>query len=404
METGEASFRFRSSLVMSTAGLRSTRRAFASPPVVRTAQPAPPEKWPHPLAAGSLAPLLRGLLRRNGYRWRNVDVRLLSRLVASCVPGIGFRAWERASPQMRAALRTPPRPPLFVIGHWRSGTTHLHNLLVRDRQFGYCSTAHVASSGAFLTLPQFIRRHLRGTIPQRRPMDEMDFTWTGPQEEEFALARLGEQSFYHCFFFPRRAEEIFSRSVLLEDGEQARQRWKRDYDTLLRRLSYAEGGRMMCLKNPANTARVRSLLELYPDAKFVFVVREPEQVFRSMRQMWQAMTGLYSLTGETLADVDETVLSCYERLMRRYLDDRDAIPAGRLVEVRYEELRSQPLAAVERIYSGLDVAGLDRALPEMKEYLDGQSQYRTNRHELSHADRDTLRDRWSFAFDAWGYR
>lgn len=393
---------------MSTIRLQPARRdglrsSTVPRPEAAGPQSEPPTKWPHPLAAGNLAPLLRNLLRRNGYRWRRLDPLGLARLVGSCVPGVGFRIWEQVSPQMREAQRTPLKPPLFLIGHWRSGTTHLHNLLVRDRQFGYCSTAHVASSGSFLTVPQFIRQHLQGAIPQRRPMDEMDFTWTGPQEEEFSMARLCEQSFYHCFFFPRRAGEIFSRNVMFDDGDRTRDLWKRQYETLLRRLSYAEGGRTLCLKNPANTARIRTLLELYPEAKFVFIVRDPEQVFRSMRQMWRAMTWLYSLTGEPLYDDDETVLSFYERVMRQYLADRDAIPAGRLVEVHYEELRSQPLAVIEHIYRSLDLADFDRARPEMRAYLDEQSQYRTNTHFLSEAERIALRERWAFAYDAWGY-
>src|SRR3712207_6546804 len=29
------------------------------------------------------------------------------------------------------------KSPVFILGHWRSGTTHLHNLLCVDRQFAY---------------------------------------------------------------------------------------------------------------------------------------------------------------------------------------------------------------------------------------------------------------------------
>jgi hypothetical protein len=181
-------------------------------------------------------PLLRNLMRRNGYRWRSIDPLLGARLVASCVPGVPFRWRERLSRRMRAALQTPLQPPLFLLGHWRSGTMHLHNLLVCDSQFGYCSTAHVASSGAFLTVPNWVCRALRRRVPTRRPMDNVDFGWESPQEEDLALARLCELSFFHCFFFPERAEEIFRQAVLME-CPAAQKRWKQQYDRLLRRLS-----------------------------------------------------------------------------------------------------------------------------------------------------------------------
>jgi hypothetical protein len=31
------------------------------------------------------------------------------------------------------------KQPLFILGHWRSGTTHLHNLLATDEPFAYPS-------------------------------------------------------------------------------------------------------------------------------------------------------------------------------------------------------------------------------------------------------------------------
>ena len=59
-----------------------------------------------------------------------------------------------------AAIRaTQPQPPLFILGIWRSGTTHLHNLLARDARFAYpeqlrgALSAHVSDARSWFNAP-----------------------------------------------------------------------------------------------------------------------------------------------------------------------------------------------------------------------------------------------------------
>src|SRR5690242_6859225 len=45
-----------------------------------------------------------------------------------------FAAWENLR-YRQSIYATEIEPPLFILGIWRSGTTHLHNLLAQDDRF-----------------------------------------------------------------------------------------------------------------------------------------------------------------------------------------------------------------------------------------------------------------------------
>ena len=81
--------------------------------------------------------------------------------------------------------------PIFVIGHWRSGTTLLHELLVLDERHTYSDTYACFTPQHFLVSGWFLRPLLKVLLPRRRPMDNMAAGWDRPQEDEFALCNMG---------------------------------------------------------------------------------------------------------------------------------------------------------------------------------------------------------------------
>src|SRR5687768_2134430 len=94
------------------------------------------------------------------------------------------------------------RAPVFILGHWRSGTTLLHELLVRDPRHGYPNTCQCFNPCHFLLTEQLVRRYFQWVLPSRRIMDNMAVGWGRPQEDEFALALLGAPSPYLTIAFP----------------------------------------------------------------------------------------------------------------------------------------------------------------------------------------------------------
>lgn len=361
------------------------------------------QKIPHSLTGCSTSLILKLFLRHG---LRPSAIRKWGRWLGLSLPsplGVPLRWQEVLSHRRREALQTDPAPPVFVIGHWRSGTTHLHNLLTQDPQFGYLTMRHCITADAFLTMPEWINRLLARKMPESRPVDGVAMGWDVPQEEEFALERTTDLSYNHCYLFPDRAEEIFRRCVTFDAGPEFGLTWMCQYDHLLRRLSYDQSGKTLCLKNPPNTARIEQLRGLYPDARFVYIVRHPEHVFRSTRKMWQTVTRLLGLTAAPPEQLDANFLLFYELLLKRYLALRAAIPEGHLVEVKFEDLDEQPVSTIERIYSELHLEGFDRAKPRVIEYVESLKDFQKNPHSLHENDRRTVRNRWGFAYDEWGY-
>jgi len=95
------------------------------------------------------------------------------------------------------------KPPIFIIGHWRSGTTYLHNLLTKDPQFGYVTTLQAFFPNSFIS-KNFFKMITKKSMKETRPGDNVEIDSNSPQEEEFALANLFPFGFYNSLYFPKK--------------------------------------------------------------------------------------------------------------------------------------------------------------------------------------------------------
>src|SRR5258706_5162581 len=113
-------------------------------------------------------------------------------------------------------------------------------------------------------------------VPLERPMDNMVWPMDAPQEEELPLAKATPYGFYVRFLFPRKAQHLFNRHVLLDGAHDGVARsFRRQFRRLLQVATIHAGGRPLVLKNPVNTARIRLLLEMFPNARVVHIHRSP---------------------------------------------------------------------------------------------------------------------------------
>jgi hypothetical protein len=252
---------------------------------------------------------------------------------------------------------------------------------------------------------RWLKPLLAAVVPAKRPMDNMVWPVDAPQEDEIPLAKLTPYSFYMRTLFPMESADLFRRYVLLDGAPPGMTREiSAKYRRILQVATLSAGGRRLVLKNPVNTARIRLLRELFPGAKFVHIVRCPYQVFASTVHLHTQVLPMTTLQRVPRAPSRPIILSIYEDMMRRYLDDRDALPPGTVVDVRYEDLVRDPLGELRRIYDTLDLGGFAMAEPAMRAYVDAQRGYEKNRlDELSEQDRRDVTERWAFAFRAFGY-
>ena len=103
-------------------------------------------------------------------------------------------------------------------------------------------------------------------------------------------------------------------------------------------------------------------------------------------------------------DFSDFVITKYKALMEQYLKDRTLIPEGNLAEVKYEDLISDPLGEMERIYAALGLSGWENGGKQaMVEYLSTLSDFRKNTFEPDHAAMERISQAWRFAFEEWNY-
>ncbi len=312
-------------------------------------------------------------------------------------------AWSSEAVYGRQRRRTPlTHPPLFVLGHWRTGTTLLHELLVQDPRFIYPTTYDCMAPRHFLLSARLLGRWLGWMIPKTRPMDEMAFGFERPQEDEFALMNLGVGSPYLEWAFPNRPFHT-DYLTLQKLPADKRRRWLAALDWFMRRQNLKNPAARIVCKSPGHTARVRMLLELYPDARFVHIVRDPRAVIPSAIRTWTRMNDAVSLQIRRERPLEEHVFEMFELMYERFEQERALIPDENFYELRYEDLVADPLPQLEAIYQRLKLGDFETARPAVAKYLDGVKSYRPNKWDLEDRLIDKIRSRCAEYLRRYGY-
>jgi len=292
--------------------------------------------------------------------------------------------------------------PIFVVGHWRSGTTLLHELLALDDRLTYPRTYDCFSPNHFLVSSRWMKWWLRALLPRRRGIDNMALGLDRPQEDEFALCNLGLPSPYLGLAFPNRAE--LWAEWLDFDGVAPREleRWKRGFVWFLKCLTLRDD-KPVVLKSPTHTARIRTLLELFPRARFVHIVRDPYVVFPSTIHLTKTLSRREGLQVPRHEGLEDRVFETFNRLYAAFDRDRPLLSDSQFCEVRYEELVADPVGQMERVYDRLALDDFDHVRPAVERYAHQQRDYPTNRYEISVQTRDEITRRWGWFAERYGY-
>ncbi|MCP4381295.1 MAG: sulfotransferase [Hyphomicrobiales bacterium] len=300
---------------------------------------------------------------------------------------------------------TEVRPPVFIIGHWRTGTTLLHELLDADPGLAAPTSYQCMFPSTFLATQGLVGRWTKGMLPATRPFDNMSFGHDRPQEDEFALLNSGLGTPYATLAFPRH-DPVGLRYVDLADlDETKRRRWEAGYLAVIRRFQLGHDRRLV-LKSPVHAARIPTLLRLFPDARFIFTARDPFEIFTSHVRTVKVMAanqGLHNPIPANDSWVKAYVLDMFERLFDAYERDRDLIPSGRLAELRYEDLTVDPLGRLQALYRELDLGDFELARPSLAANLDERKGYKRNVHWIDDVDRAVVAERWGRYRERFGY-
>ncbi len=294
-------------------------------------------------------------------------------------------------------------PPIFVLGHWRSGTTLMHELLHLDDRFASPNTYQCFAPWHFLLSEPWMRRFGNFLLPDKRPMDNMKANWSLPQEDEFALMILGAATPYYWLAFPQHAvpnmDSLGSHSFQPKDLK----RWKFVIDWFFRALTY-HTGKPLIIKSPPHTGRIGILAEMYPEAKFIHMVRDPRKLYPSTMKLWRALSETQGLQCRPNDEaIHRFVIDAIHRMYDSFELDRQKIPANRIIDVHYETLVADPMSTVARIYEQLEIGNSEFVLQKIAERSQADKEYRVNEHASSDELEKIIQRDWSSYAKLYGY-
>lgn len=244
------------------------------------------------------------------------------------------------------------QPPVFILGHWRSGTSFLQGLVCRDNRmasntiFGSLFPECLYLTEAWLKpVLNFICRTFKIQYSiQRVPMD------LGlPAETDMTLCSLcSEESYTWGQLFPKRFDDWIDKTVLRNN-----ETWIRDYDYFIRKLSLKHRGKRIVVKSPGDTGRVDMLLRQYPKALFIYIQRDAEAVFSSNVYFWRVLQREVSLQQIPEDRINEMIRANYERIVSRYMEQKHLIPTNQIAEIQFDELVKDPEGQLKIAYQKL---------------------------------------------------
>ena len=280
-------------------------------------------------------------------------------------------------------------PPIFILGHWRTGTTLLHELMICDERFGFPTTYECLAPNHFLLTEGLVTRWLNFLAPSRRPMDNMRAGFDRPQEDEFALCMLGVGSPYLTIAFPNHGPIDEDYLDLEKLSPSKLRRWKRALKHFLLRITHKSGKRLV-LKSPPHTARIKVLMHMFPGAIFIHIVRDPYVVFPSTVNLWRTLYQTHGLQTPTCAGLEEQVLQTFLRMHERLQEGKQALDPRQFYELRYEDLTKDPIVEMKKIFDHLQLGGYEQYLPRLQAYLATIKDYETNKYQLTDGQRAAI--------------
>jgi len=293
--------------------------------------------------------------------------------------------------------------PIFILGYYRSGTTYLQRLFIQDKNLGYQNVFQSA-------LPELTLGFERLLIPVlslisnllriKNDFHKIPFTWDFPGEEDVALTGLTfEESVNWGNLFPNSYFDFYEKFAWSESEYLAK--WTNNYCYWLKKLSIRNKGKRLVLKSPPNTARIGILLNLFPNAKFVCIHRDPFQVYSSNQRFWRILDKYYSLQSISEENINGIILKSFNRTMNGYHQMKEKIPENNLFEITYESLAQDPYNRFKEIYQQLNVGDFKQIDHRVRNFVESTRSYPSITYKHSKDEQKIIRENWDPHIKFW---
>ena len=313
-----------------------------------------------------------------------------------------FRWFERAFVLPRARKQNPAEV-VFIIGHWRGGTTFLHNLMCQAANASFVTTYQTVFPN-FMGSKWLFRAVMKAIMPDKRPSDNVKLSVDFPQEEEFAFSGANPHSYYRYMYFPKNYQEYYDEATQQKGlNNEEKEAFIGNYKDILHKALLNKPGEILIIKNPVNTARIKMLHREYPNAKWIHIYRNPYTVFKSTLKFFKQL--LPTLWFESVSDefIEKMILNTYVRLYRDYDIALKDIPDLHLVELKFEDFEQDPIGNLKSIYEKLGLSDFEKSRDRFELYIKSQKSYQKNKYEMSQEMIALVNAHWGEYVERWGY-
>lgn len=291
------------------------------------------------------------------------------------------------------------KAPIFIVGHPRSGTTYFHDSLneidslVASRMID-CLYPFMNKYFKFLLVPI-----LEKVLPETRLMDKMAVSWDSPQEEEFGMELMNGYTSVGFLFAPHARKMILDKYILL-NSPSAKKKWQRAHLKFAQKIQSINKGKTLVFKSPSNTAKILEILEIYPDAKFIHIVRNPLDVIPSTLHLYQRILPEFSLQNETNFDLTSYVYDYYSDVMGKFLNTKGKLNRNQFFELKYEDFVEQPITLLKTAFNQLEInADLDKLRP----FFDSRKNFSKNKFEIENSLEEDIKTNCALIFNHYQY-
>lgn len=294
--------------------------------------------------------------------------------------------------------------PVFILGHWRSGTTFVHNVFACDKHFGYNTTYQTIFPNIMLFGQPFFKKCMHLLMPHKRPTDNLELDVDLPQEEEFALANMMPYSYYNFWFLPNHTMEYCDRFLTFEKATP--EEYKTYQDTFMKLIKISllnTNGQQFLSKNPPHTAHIKMLLEIFPNAKFIYLMRNPYTVFESTYSFYTNTIQPLRVQNITNEQIEANFVEVYRKMYYAYEEQKRLIPEGNLFEMKFEDFEADSFGMTRDIYQKLDIPGFVESQESIQNYLSKKKGYKKNQYTYDEHTVQIVEDKWAMALKDWGY-
>jgi hypothetical protein len=205
-----------------------------------------------------------------------------------------------------------------------------------------------------------------------------------PQEEEIALNNLQDVSFYNFLCFPKDFERFYHKELFMKDLDaKLVLKWKYEYMKLIRKAVLNKKGDRFISKSPSNMARIGQILELFPDARFIFLYRDPYKTVESFYRFFHEIMPTLQVQEANNELTRERLTRVYADMIREYFLLKDKIPPQNLMEIRFENFSKNVVSGLKQIYDKFSLPGFEDSLPFFENYLAETSDFVSGKYEIT---------------------